>query len=153
MRGMIETRFAWLRRALLVVTDLGFAAYWVLTLGHLLPPAWLFRDYADTTMGAWNFSFLPLDMVVSISGLASVALAKTCAGASRILLLVSLVTTSVSGLQALSFWTLRHDFDLGWWAPNLFLLVWPLPFLATMAWRAPADYLVQSGDLGRSAST
>jgi hypothetical protein len=52
------------------------------------------------------------------------------------LLVVSLVATSISGLQALSFWALRGDFDLGWWLPNLFLFLWPLPFIARQVWAA-----------------
>lgn len=122
------------RRTLLLATDIGFLAYWVLTLGHVLPREWLFRDYAEPTMAAWNLSFLPLDAVVSTTGLASVALARRCPASARTLLVISLVATSISGLQALSFWALRHDFDLGWWLPNAFLLLWPLPFLAKLAW-------------------
>ncbi|MBW2224881.1 MAG: DUF5360 family protein, partial [Deltaproteobacteria bacterium] len=39
------------------------------------------------------------------------------------------VLTSCSGLMAVSFWTLRADFDPAWWLPNLFLLLYPLWFL------------------------
>lgn len=42
---------------------------------------------------------------------------------------MSLVLTSCSGLQAVSFWYVRRDFDWTWWAPNLFLLLYPLFFL------------------------
>jgi hypothetical protein len=42
---------------------------------------------------------------------------------------MSLVATSCSGLQAISFWVLRADYDLAWWAPNLFLLLYPWLFL------------------------
>ncbi|MBL8717262.1 MAG: DUF5360 family protein [Myxococcales bacterium] len=125
-------------RALLLVTDLGFLAYWALTLGHVLPRAWLFRGYEDPTVAAWNLSFLPLDLVVSATGLGAVGLLRRCPAAARSLLTMSLVATSISGLQAIAFWTLRRDFDLGWWAPNLFLLAWPLPFLARLAWTAHA---------------
>ena len=125
-------------RGLMLATDVGFLLYWVLTLGHVLPPACLFRDYAHPTMAAWNLSFLPLDLVVSATGFASIALLRRCPASARTLLVVSLVGTSVSGLQALAFWTLRHDFDLGWWIPNLFLLVWPLPFLARLVWEGEA---------------
>ena len=122
------------RRALLLATDLGFVTYWVLTLGKLLPPDWLFRDYGEPAIMAWNLSFLPLDAVVSASGLASVGLERRCPASARVLLVVSLVTTSISGLQAIAFWALRHDFDLAWWAPNAFLMLWPLPFLAKLVW-------------------
>lgn len=133
-------------RALLLVTDLGFLAYWALTLGHVLPREWLFRGYDDPTISAWNLSFLPLDLLVSGTGLGAVFARRHCPAASRVLVTISLVTTSVSGLQALAFWTLRHDFDLGWWAPNVALLVWPLPFLAQFVWRAelPASGIAEA---------
>lgn len=124
------------RRTLLLITDVGFLVYWVLTLGHVLPREWLFRGYDDATVMAWNLSFLPLDLLVSATGLGSLALAKRCPASSRTLLVVSLVATSISGLQAISFWALAGDFDPAWWAPNLFLLLWPLPFLAERVWSA-----------------
>lgn len=126
------------RRALLLATDLGFLLYWAATLGHLLPREWLFRGYDDPTIMAWNLSFMPLDLVVSGTGLASIALARRCPSSARTLLVVSLVATSVSGLMALSFWALRHDFDVAWWLPNAFLLLWPLPFLGELVWESDA---------------
>jgi hypothetical protein len=35
-----------------------------------------------------------------------------------------------SGLQAISFWAMRCQFDATWWALNGFLLLYPLPYLA-----------------------
>lgn len=131
-------------RALLLVTDLGFLLYWALSLGHVLPTEWLFRDHADPMMQAWNLSFLPLDLAVSATGLASLAMRARCPGSSRALLLLSLVATSISGLQAIAFWAVRSDFELGWWAPNVFLLLWPLPFIARMVWTAPPQ--LQEGE-------
>jgi hypothetical protein len=32
-------------------------------------------------------------------------------------------------LQAVAFWALRGDYDPVWWAPNLFLLFYPVLFL------------------------
>ncbi|MGI6187453.1 MAG: DUF5360 family protein, partial [Brevibacillus sp.] len=45
------------------------------------------------------------------------------------LALISLVLTSCSGLQAISFWLFKGDFDPVWWIPNLYLLIYPLFFL------------------------
>ncbi len=132
-----------LRRLLLLVTDLGFLAYWALSLGHVLPASWLYRDFAEPTTVAWNQSFLPLDLLVSATGLGSVALEKKCPGSARMLLALSLLGTSISGLQAIAFWAFKHDFDAGWWAANLFLLAWPVPFLIQLVWTA---------DVNRSAS-
>jgi hypothetical protein len=35
-------------------------------------------------------------------------------------------------MQAISFWAIRGDFDWVWWAPNLFLLVYPWWFLQAL---------------------
>ena len=118
-----------LLRALLLVTDLGFVAYWAITALHLLPEAWLFRDYADPVLSSWNWSFLPIDLLASATGLAAISGARRGTGQADAWLAISLVLTACSGLMALSFWTLRSDFDPAWWLPNLFLLLWPLPFL------------------------
>ncbi|MBW1760639.1 MAG: DUF5360 family protein [Deltaproteobacteria bacterium] len=89
---------------------------------------YLFKDYDNPILSAWNWSFLPLDLAISASGLTALRLARR--GLSwRNLALVSLVLTSCSGLMAVSFWTLRSEFDPAWWLPNLFLLLYPLWFL------------------------
>jgi hypothetical protein len=62
--------------------------------------------------------------------------------------MISLVTTSISGLQAIAFWAIRHEFDLTWWAPNLVLFLWPLPFIIERVWYADeprSPTLVTSG--------
>ena len=113
----------------MLATDLGFLVYWTLTASHLLPAAWLFKDHDDPRMQAWNWSFLALDLVVSGTGVgASVMLARRHSGAAA-LAVMSLTATAASGLMAISFWAIRHDFDAAWWAPNLFLAVYPLFFL------------------------
>lgn len=114
---------------LMVATDLAFIAYWLVTALHLLPPELLYNDYNDPWMVDWNWSFLPIDLLVSLTGFAALLAARRRSPASPQLALVSLTLTSASGLMALSFWTLRHDLDPAWWLPNLFLLLYPLPFL------------------------
>ena len=121
----------WARRPLvplMLATDIGFLVYWAVTAFHLLPGAWLFKDYEDPRMQAWNWSFLALDLVVSGTGIgAAVMLARRHPGAAAVAVM-SLTATAASGLMALSFWTIRRDFDPAWWAPNLFLAVYPLFF-------------------------
>lgn len=115
-------------RYFLLATDLGFLGYWLVTLLHLFPAAWLFQDYTNPLLVAWNWSFLPLDLLVSATGLT--ALMRASRGlAWQKWALLSLTLTSSSGLNAIAFWFIRRDFDVGWWAPNVFLLVWPLFFL------------------------
>lgn len=112
-----------------LVTDLGFIFYWLITLLGLIPASYLFKDYHDPLLVAWNWSFLPLDLLISASGLGSLAMGRRGDSRWRGLALASLVLTFCSGLQALAFWSLRADFDPAWWAPNLYLLIYPLAFI------------------------
>lgn len=117
----------------LLITDWGFVLYWSVTALAAMqviavPPAWMFRDYATPVMGAWNWSFAPLDLLASLFGLAAVHAHRRGApwrGAA----IVSLALTSCAGLMAIAFWTLVGDFDLSWWAPNLALMLWPWIYL------------------------
>lgn len=121
-------------RAFLLVVDIGFVLYWVVTSLHLLPPAWLYAHHDDAVMRAWNGSFLPLDLLASATGLSGLAAARKGDARWPLLALVSLALTSASGLNAIAFWALRHDFDIAWWLPNLVLLLGPLP-LGYRIWR------------------
>ncbi len=116
----------------MALTDVGFIAYWLVTGLHLLPVEWLYRDSTNPLMVDWNWSFLSLDLLVSASGLAALWLSRVGHHAVRPLITISLSLTVSSGLMALSFWFLRRDFDLAWWLPNAFLLLYPLPFLGLL---------------------
>jgi hypothetical protein len=116
-------------RPFFLITDIGFIVYWLVTLLGLLPAAYLFKGYHDPLLVAWNWSFLPLDLLISASGLGSLALERRGDPRWRGLALASLVLTVCSGLQAVAFWALRADFELAWWLPNLYLLLYPLAFL------------------------
>lgn len=120
-----------------VVVDVGFILYWLVTGLHLLPDAWLYKDYQDPVLVAWNWSFLPLDLAVSATGLSSLYLFRREDERWRALAIASLALTFASGLTAIAFWAVRGDFDPGWWAPNLFLMLYPLPFFAALVWRPP----------------
>jgi uncharacterized protein DUF5360 len=122
----------------LLVTDVSFIAYWsvsfVVLLGYkLVPQDWLFKDYHDPIIFAWNWSFFPLDMVLSICGLMAVRRHKQGDPTWRALASFSLALTFCAGFMAISFWAVRLDFDPGWWAANLFLMIWPLFFLLRLA--------------------
>lgn len=91
-------------------TDLGFMAYWLITALHLIPAQYLFQDYTNPILTAWNWSFLPLDIWRSFA-------------------FISLVLTFNSGLNAIAFWVIRRDFDPSWWIPNLYLMIYPPFFL------------------------
>ena len=112
-----------------LITDSGFILYWLITLLHLIPEEYLFKDYHNSILVAWNWSFLPLDFLISFTGLLSLFLYKVRSNNWKPIALISLVFTFCSGLQAISFWIIRWDFDLIWWVPNLFLLVYPVFFI------------------------
>lgn len=112
-----------------LITDIGFLLYWTITLLHFIPDKYLFKDYTNPILVAWNFSFLPLDLLISFTGLLSLFLYQQGKIIWRKFALISLILTFCSGLQAITFWTLRLDFDLNWWLPNLFLLIYPMFFI------------------------
>ena len=117
-----------LLRPLVALTDIGFLAYWAVTLLRVVPEAYLFKDYGDPLVVAWNWSFLPLDLAISATGIGSLWLERKADPRWPALTLVSLTLTFCSGLMALAFWALRRDFDVAWWLPNAFLLLYPLLF-------------------------
>ncbi|MBE3012401.1 DUF5360 family protein [Microbispora sp. NEAU-D428] len=119
-------------KALMLVTDLGFVAYFTITGLGLIPPQWAFADYADPLMVAWNWSFLWIDLPAGATGLASLRLLRRGSPSGTPLMLVSLVLTTASGLMAIAFWTLRGDFSLAWWIPNLYLMLFPVPAIVRM---------------------
>ena len=120
-------------RLLLVLTDVAFLAYWALAGLHeaqvlLLPDDWLYPQADDPRVKAWNWSFLPLDLAFSATGLAAVA-AMRRGRPWRALAIVSLVLTMVAGGMAVSYWTLTGEIVWTWYGANLALLVWPLFYL------------------------
>lgn len=121
-----------------LITDLGFIFYWLIVLLHLIPDSLLFKDYNDPILQAWNWSFLPLDLFISFTGLFSLYLFRKDNPVWKQYALISLILTFCSGLQAIAFWTIRLDFDITWWIPNLFLLLYPLFFIPKLLSKEPA---------------
>ncbi|MET7333209.1 DUF5360 family protein [Nonomuraea sp. NPDC005650] len=124
-------------KALMLLTDLGFVVYFAVTGLGLVPPEWAFADYADPLMADWNWSFLWIDLLASVTGLASLHLLRRGSPSGPGLMLVSLVLTTASGLMAIAFWTLRGDFSLIWWLPNLYLMFFPLPAIVRLTLSRP----------------
>ncbi|WP_299092828.1 YvaD family protein [uncultured Metabacillus sp.] len=112
-----------------LVTDIGFILYWIVTFFNIIPKSWAFKDYDHSIIIAWNWSFFPLDMLISITGLFSLYLYNKGKEVWKTFALISLVLTFCSGLQAIAFWIYSQDFDITWWAMNLYLLIYPLFFL------------------------
>ncbi|WP_314590023.1 YvaD family protein [Paenibacillus terrigena] len=116
-------------RKLLLVTDISFLVYWFVTYFHLIPPSYAYQDYNNAMLVTWNWSFFPLDVLISITGLLSLYYNRKSNAVWKPMVLISLVLTSCSGLQAIAFWVIKEDYDLMWWIPNLFLLIYPLFFI------------------------
>ncbi|WP_044641180.1 YvaD family protein [Risungbinella massiliensis] len=108
-----------------IITDVGFVLYWLITFFHLIPAEYLFKDYHDPILVAWNWSFLPLDLLISLTGFISLYFYSKQNNRWTSYALISLVLTFCSGLQAIVFWAFRLDFDWTWWLFNLYLLVYP----------------------------
>jgi hypothetical protein len=120
---------------LMLVTDVGFIVYWLLIVTRALPPELMFDDYEVPAVAAWNWSFLPLDVAISVTGLLALRALRRGRASARVLLPVSLTLTSVSGGMALAYWAIAGDFDIAWWAPNAYLLIFPIPLLVHLARR------------------
>lgn len=116
-------------RVFFYATDIGFIVYWLLAAFANLPAEYLFKDYENPIMVAWNWSFLPLDLLISATGLSCLYLQKRDTTRAEMLAIVSLSLTVCSGLQAIAFWVIRSDYSLSWWAMNLYLLIYPFFFL------------------------
>ena len=104
--------------------------YWGITGLGLLPARLAFNEYYNPLILAWNWSFLPLDLALSTTGLLAIAMDN--AGrrlAARSFGLISLSLCFSSGLMAISFWALRREFDVAWWLVNSYLVVYPLAYL------------------------
>lgn len=127
-----------------LVTDLGFILYWIITLFQLIPDEFLFKDYKNSIMVSWNWSFLPIDLLISFTGLTGLYLYKKRHKAWKVLSLLSLTLTFCSGLMAISFWAIRKDFDLTWWGVNMYLIIYPLFFLKGLV-KDLAEGTVQGG--------
>lgn len=122
-----------LLRRIFYFVDTAFIVYWICAVLHLFPKEYLFKDYDNPILQAWNFSFLPLDLLISVTGFSAIVCHMRQRSIWRSLALISLTFTFCSGLQAVAFWYLRSDFDMTWWIPNLFLMLYPLFFMVRLS--------------------
>ncbi len=133
----------------LSITDILFIAYWILALADLvgllrLPTELMYAGHDQPRVVAWNWSFFPLDLAFSATGLWAVRAARQGRAIWRPLALVSLTLTMVAGGMAVGYWTILREFDPAWYLPNLLLLIWPIPHLVgivrTLSGADPAEH-------------
>ena len=110
-----------------LLVDIGFILYWVITYLSLIPAELLYSDYHNPLLVVWNWSFFPIDILVSITGLTTLYLLNQKKREWKYFAIMSLCLTHASGLMAISFWSMQRWFDLSWWIPNLYLLLYPIP--------------------------
>jgi Family of unknown function (DUF5360) len=121
----------------LKLLDGGMLLYWafasVACIGWLtLPKELMYDGYGTTVIDAWNWSFAPLDVMFSLTGLGSVWLAQKGDDRWRPLAIISLTLMFCAGLMAISFWALTAYFEPSWWTANILLMTvacWWLPKL------------------------
>lgn len=119
-------------RVVFVVVDVCLMAYWAATAMHLIPLDKAFKDYEDATIQAWNWSFLPLDSLAATLGFWGTHLVGRGRPFGREILIIGLTLTFCAGLMAVSFWALYGDINLGWWAPNIMLMIVPCVVCGTL---------------------
>lgn len=115
------------RNTLLTATEIGMLMYWALALLLVLGvvsinPELMYSDYQNPLIVSWNWSFFPIDLIFSVTGL----YARYYAPNPRLKLILSAVALSLmfcAGLMAISFWLLRAEFDWFWWAMNIGLML------------------------------
>jgi len=121
----------------LLITDIAFLLYWTAAALHAadlihIPQAWLYANADDARVVAWNWSFFPLDVAFSLTGLAAVRAARRGHSAWRPLALISLILTMVAGGMAVGYWAILGEFDPFWIGSNSVLLLWPAPFVVVL---------------------
>jgi hypothetical protein len=109
---------------LLSATEVGMLAYWALAASMAaglvnVPKSWMYSNYEDPVIVAWNWSFLPVDLLFAALGLTGRFFKK----APRQLQDVSLTLMFCAGIMALSFWAIRGEFEPFWWSVNLWLVL------------------------------
>lgn len=140
----------------LAITDFSFLLYWGVAALHALaliqiPQDWLYANADDARVVAWNWSFFPLDVAFSLTGLAAVRQARKGASAWRPLALISLILTMVAGGMAVGYWVLLGEFDPFWIGANAVLLIWPVFFLGGLVRQLSAATSTLDGEAAKEA--
>lgn len=120
----------------MTLTEVGVLAYWLLAtalvLGILyIPPEYMYSDYENPLIVAWNWSFLPIDVAFAVLGLIS-RFGKFGEPLSNKLAITGATLMFCAGVMAISFWVMTGEFDPLWWGLNIWLVVLSLAALKTL---------------------
>lgn len=115
-------------------TDWLLLTYWFVTalvaLGLVsIPEGYLFKDYYDPRVVAWNWSFFPLDVIFAVLGIYAARLFTQADPRWFGYALVSAALTFCAGFMAICYWVILGDFDPSWWIPNIIIAAWPVWFV------------------------
>lgn len=121
-------------RPWMLATDWLLLTYWFVTalvaMGlFAIPEGYLFKDYYDPRVVAWNWSFFPLDVVFAVLGIYAARLFSKADPRWFGYALVSAALTFCAGFMAICYWLILGDFDPSWWIPNLIIAAWPVWFV------------------------
>ncbi len=119
------------RRTFLVLTDLGLLGYWVLTALGIISVG------EGDWINAWNWSFLPLDLLAIAAGLTWSLLPQQHRWATPAYA-TALALTHAAGLMAISFFVLYGTWDTSWWLVNLWLALMPIGLALAATGRPPS---------------
>ncbi len=125
---------------MLTLTEVGMLLYWgfaalVLAGVFYVSPEYMYPDHKNATVVAWNWSFLPLDLLFVATGLGA-RFARISRARADALGLVSLAFMFCAGLMAVSFWSIVGFFDPVWWSMNLWLCLLSATALYLRFWRS-----------------
>ena len=119
-------RYSKVMQLLLNMTEAAMLAYWLIAALACLnvisvSPHYMYDGYGQPLIDAWNWSFMPVDVLFALCGLSASHLAMPEEWRGR-LYDVALTLMFCAGLMALSFWFIRGEFAPVWWAMNLWLV-------------------------------
>jgi len=116
-----------MRALLLTATEIAMLAYWVaaaLVCAGLLaiPPEFMYSDYRNELVVAWNWSFLPIDVLFATLGLWA-RFGNLDARRRAMVSTIALTLMFCAGAMAIAYWSINLQFDALWWGANLWLML------------------------------
>ena len=120
----------------MTATEIGMLVYWLVAAGLALgilsvPPDYMYSDYENPLVVAWNWSFFPIDVAFAILGLVS-RFATLRSGLASQLALIGATLMFCAGIMAISFWIMTGEFDPLWWGLNIWLILLSLTALRAL---------------------